>query len=77
MRYILATVDTGNFEWAALGRTEAECRVALVRAYDAHAEDDGLADPGYMLELVATGDVNYVEIEVGVALRDGSPVPPA
>lgn len=77
MKYIIATVDTGRFEWTALGRTRQECNVALHNAYGDHARAVEGADPGLMLELINEGEVNYHEIYLGEALRDGSRVPPA
>ena len=73
--FIIATVDTGSFEWTALGESEQECNVALHNAYAAHHRANRASDPGLMLELINSGEINYAEIRVGEALRDGSRVP--
>jgi hypothetical protein len=77
MTFYIATVDTRNFAWTALGKTAQECAVALHNAYADHAAVTPGADPGLMLELINDGEINFAEIQVGQALRDGSPVPPA
>jgi hypothetical protein len=73
--YIIATVDTGGFDWMALGTTRQEANVALHNAYADHARQTPGAEPGLMLELINEGEVNYHECRLGQALRDGSPVP--
>lgn len=77
MTYIIATVSTGYFEWTALGESEQQCNVALHNAYADHARATEGADPRLMMELINEGEVNYHEIRLGEALRDGSRVPPA
>jgi hypothetical protein len=75
--YVIATVDTGRFEWMALGESRQECNVALHNAYADHARQTPDADAGLMLELINEGEINYHEIRLGEALRDGSRVPPS
>lgn len=74
MTYIIATVDTGSFEWMALGASPQECNVALTNAYAGHCAKMPDADPDLMRELVMAHEINYAEIQMGQALRDGSPV---
>lgn len=80
MKYILATVDTASFEWAALGDSPQACNVALCNAYSGHCAKTPDADPMLMWELITAGEVNYAEFQESasggfIALRDGSPVP--
>lgn len=73
---VLATVDTGSFQWVALGATREECEQALLTAYRRHVRRTPGADSRLMLELIAGGDVTFSPIAIGQALRDGSPVAP-
>lgn len=80
MRYFIATVDTGSFEWMALGTSEQDCNASLCNAYAGHVARSLDADPNLMWELIVAHEVNYAEFQAGtsstfIALRDGSPVP--
>lgn len=68
--YVLATVETRNFSFTALGKDHQQCNVALENAWAKHARQTG-ADPAMMREIIADGEVNYGDVGVGDVLRDG------
>lgn len=65
----LATLETRNYRFQALGFTEQEARAALEQAWNAHAEQTG----GIGWQRLAD-DVNVSALETGTAYRDGSPI---
>jgi hypothetical protein len=68
---ILATLDTSNFNFVALGRDQAHAEQIMRRAWNAHRRDYG-RDVWTYDEI--SDSVNFAEISVGTALRDGSPL---
>jgi hypothetical protein len=71
---ILAEVNTGFFIWTVLAETKAGANVALLQGYAKHCEQNRYAQPGVMRDLIATEEVTYTPITLGVALRDGDPI---
>jgi hypothetical protein len=72
---IIGHVNTGTFDWIAIGETEEQVAQALADAYAAHVREYGdRVDFQLMRELLETGGVNFAPIEIGVALRDLAPV---
>lgn len=73
---ILATVDTGTYKWTTFAQTEGEAESLLEAAYDRHMEQIGDGLPGLdydlMRNMIIDGDIEFIEAEVGVVLRDGS-----
>lgn len=66
----LATLDTGNYRFTALGTTEQEARGILGAAWQHHAEQMGA-----ILDLDdIADDVTVQELHPGTANRDGSPL---
>lgn len=68
---VLATVNTGHFQFTALGADKEECDVLLLAAWRKHCRQVPHADALLMREIVADGEVNYSSIERGSVLRDG------
>lgn len=64
----LATLDTANYRFTALGTTEQEARGVLGAAWQHHAEQMGAV---WSVDDIA-GDVNVQELRPGTANRDGS-----
>lgn len=74
---ILAEVNTGRFQFVALGTTEEDAIEALRAGYARHADQsDGQADPALFAEMLEYGEVVCTPIEVGGCLRDGQPLTP-
>lgn len=70
--YVIATVETRNFTFQTLAHSRAEADAQLLKAWRTHCRQyGGRPDPGMMRELVADGEVNYVDIRVGESTRDG------
>lgn len=66
----LATLDTGNFRFAALGSTEEEARGIIGTAWEHHAEQSG----AFLTWDQLADDVNVETIRLGEANRDGAPL---
>lgn len=72
---ILATVNTGHFDWTVVAASSEAAIEALLAAYTKHAEGyRGDADPALMASMLADGEVTFTPITLGVALRDGRPI---
>lgn len=69
---ILATIDTGSFQFTALGETEAAASSLLVLAWAKHRQERPWAEPALMVEAISNGDVTFTEIQVGDVIRDDS-----
>lgn len=75
----LAEMESEHFQWRAVGRSEEEARAALVKVWDAHAEqiaddDRGFADIMAGVVAVEHYGVNVHRAPLGVGLRDGEEV---
>ena len=68
---ILATANTGHFEFQTLAHDEEHANRQLLAAFKRHAEEYRGADPTFMAEMIREGDVNYSPIALGETLRDG------
>lgn len=66
----LATLETRNYRFQALGMTPGEAIDALALAWDRHAEQTG-ADDNWS---AFADDVTVSALETGTAYRDGSPI---
>lgn len=74
---ILATVETRNFTFQALGETKGQAADLLLKAWKAHVRQYGgpsNVDSHMMRELVADDEVTYTYIEVGTVTRDGETI---
>ena len=71
---MLATVNTGMFDFTVLGTDEAHCKRLLATAWKRHAQDYAHAEPGWMRELIRDGEVHFMPISVGAILRDGEAI---
>lgn len=72
---VIATVNTGHFEFLAVGVDKGDAQRALLRAWKRHRQDYTSADPGYMRECIMGGEVTWHEgVEIGGATRDGERV---
>ena len=67
----IASFDSGNFDFVALGHDAAECDDALRRAWAEHVAQTG-ANDDVMNVAIADCEVSYIEIFAGEAARDGS-----
>jgi hypothetical protein len=68
----LATMDTENFRWTALGASRAEALEALRHGWDAHRRDYGHRDVLPWSEALDHYAPWVLELPVGGALRDDS-----
>jgi hypothetical protein len=66
----LATLDTANYSFAALGETKGQATRAMQAAWRRHRAQTGAE----MRWDDVKGDVNYADIRPGQCLRDGSPL---
>ena len=68
--FVLATLSTGRFQFEALGRTKDEARRTMELAWATHCVDyEGARDWPYWDDAV-----NYSDIKIGEALRDGETI---
>ena len=67
----LATLDTRNFQFQALGLTEQEARATLEQAGASHAAETGAWEWAEFSD-----GVNVSALEIGTAYRDGWPLLP-
>jgi hypothetical protein len=70
MTLYIATMNTGSFDFMTAGATEDEARKVMRKAWKIHARE---CQASYTWSDVADG-VNFVAVEPGSALRDGSPM---
>ena len=63
----LATLETANFSFLALGATTEEAKTAMKKAWATHKRQYKATDTW----LDVCEDVHYTTIEPGQALRDG------
>ncbi len=66
----VATVNTGHFDFMALGVSDDDARTRLLEAWAAHAQQTG-ATPG----LIDRDEINVSSGAIGQVFRDGSPFP--
>lgn len=76
----IAAMDTGKFEFTALGHTEEDARNAIREGWGAHVAQmcaDGAADPEGVTPASEIEDyygVNVAKIRLGQCLRDREPL---
>lgn len=74
---ILATVETPNFTFQALGDTKGHATDLLLKAWKVHVRQYGgpaNVDTRMMRELVDGDEVTFTEIQVGTVTRDGETI---
>ena len=72
---VLATVNTGSFEFQALGTDEDDAYRALLQGWRRHcAQMRGSADFTLLRDLREDGEISFTPIVVGQVLRDGEPL---
>ena len=68
---VIARVDTGRFEFVALGEDEKHARLILRRAWRKHRSEYRYAEARMMDTMLADGEVTFIPVPgPGVALRD-------
>lgn len=65
---ILATLSTSNFDFTALGTDQGHAERIMRGAWAEHRRQTG----AWLTWADLADDVNYTEIHLGAALRDGS-----
>jgi len=73
-RVCVATVNTGRFDFVAVGATASDAKAALLAAWDRHRAVYAGADPGYMAEYILQGEVTFHFLPMGGATRDGEAI---
>lgn len=64
-------MSTRNYAWTALAETRQEAERLLIAAFDSHIKPlRGAADPNLMRRAVLDGEVTFIDIVPGTALRD-------
>jgi len=71
---ILATVNTGNFEFVAVAATEDDAIRFLLQGWRDHCADYYEADRNLMRDLIRGGEINIATVEHGTVLRDLQPI---
>jgi hypothetical protein len=66
---ILATVDTRNFTFTAVGNDRDHANKVLTAGWNAHVREYG-ADPDMMTHMIDDEEVNYTPLVVGQCRRD-------
>lgn len=68
---VIAKVDTGRFEFVAIGEDRAHAILILQRAWKKHRSEYGYAEANFMDIMIADQEVDFITVPgPGVALRD-------
>lgn len=76
----IATINTGTYDWVAVGQTEKQATEALLEAYRKHCAEyaqrpqEPQPVAALMFDLIHDGCVNVHNVVPGSVLRDGQPI---
>ncbi len=70
MQVYVATMETRNFTFTAVGEDEAQARAGIEEAWRVHCEQHARADKNYIDDC----DITVLAMHVGSAYRDGEAI---